>query len=51
MTLGILAIVVFIGVVVLVGLLADPMEIGRTMNRSFTQGMDSLFGCKRGGHT
>ena len=51
MMIGILAIVVFVGIVALIGLLADPMEIGRTMNRSFTHGMDTLFGRKTDGRT
>ena len=41
---GILAIVAFVGIVVVFALLADPMGIGRTVNRSFTRGLGSIFG-------
>ena len=44
------ALVVMVVVVAVIAAIAshdDPMGLGRTMNRSFTQGLDSIFGSRR----
>lgn len=44
------ALVVMVVVVAVIAAVAshdDPMGLGRTMNRSFTQGLDTIFGSGR----
>ena len=50
MLYGVLAILVFVAVIAFVAFSADPMVLGRSLNRSFTRGMDTIFGTGRQRH-